>query len=104
MYSKLCEQFYRPWDKGFFKAVSVAPREQQRVTKQAPLVADHSVQRVAGIVHNVQQLLQCHLFDHCHQRIQLARLISLSSLEESLFDTLLPPTHHSIRQSRCYHW
>ena len=42
-------------DKGVLKSVGPNLGKEQPSTEQAPLVADDSVQGVAGIVNNVQQ-------------------------------------------------
>ena len=58
-------------DKGVLKSVSPALGKEQPSTKPAPLSADDGVQRVANIVNNVQQFIQCPPFCHHHQCIQL---------------------------------
>ncbi|KAI3355342.1 hypothetical protein L3Q82_017887 [Scortum barcoo] len=89
-------------DKGVLEPVGPALGKEQSFTEQAPLVADDGVQRVAGIVHNIQQFVQSPRLCHRHQRVQLhvpttepARLISLSSLDVSFLD-MLPPQHTTV--------
>lgn len=41
-------------DKGIFKSICPELGKEQCVTEQAPLFSDDVVQRVTGIVHNVQ--------------------------------------------------
>ena len=55
-------------DKGVLKSVGPALWKEQSPTEQAPLVVDDSVQRVAGIFHNVQQFVQCPCLCHRHKR------------------------------------
>ncbi|KAI3362646.1 hypothetical protein L3Q82_001630 [Scortum barcoo] len=92
-------------DKGVLKPVGPALGKEQSFTEQAPLVADDGVQRVAGIVHNIQQFVQSPRLCHRHQRVQLhvpttepARLISLSSLDVSFLDMLPPPAYYSVKE------
>ncbi|KAI3354991.1 hypothetical protein L3Q82_004783 [Scortum barcoo] len=83
-------------DKGVLKPVGPTLGKEQSFTEQAPLVADDGVQRVAGIVHNIQQFVQSPRLCHRHQRVQLHAdhragtmcLISLSSLDVSFLDML----------------
>ncbi|KAI3363482.1 hypothetical protein L3Q82_012093 [Scortum barcoo] len=89
-------------DKGVLEPVGPALGKEQSFTEQAPLVADDGVQRVAGIVHNIQEFVQSPRLCHRHQRVQLvvpttepARLISLSSLDVSFLD-MLPPQHTTV--------
>ena len=87
-------------DKGVLKSVGPNLGKEQPSTEQAPLVADDGVQGLAGIINNVQQFVQCTPLCHRHQLVQLhadhrARLISLSSLEVSLF-FMLPPPHTTV--------
>ncbi|KAI3361547.1 hypothetical protein L3Q82_013695 [Scortum barcoo] len=58
-------------DKGVLKPVGPTLGKEQSFTEQAPLVADDGVQRVAGIVHNIQQFVQSPQLCHRHQRVQL---------------------------------
>ncbi len=54
-------QFDGMKDKGVFHSVSSALGEEQPFTEQASLVYDDSVQRVTGIIHDVQQFFQSSL-------------------------------------------
>ncbi|KAI3375375.1 hypothetical protein L3Q82_021095 [Scortum barcoo] len=58
-------------DKGVLEPVGPALGKEQSFTEQAPLVADDGVQRVAGIVHNIQQFVQSPRLCHRHHRVQL---------------------------------
>ncbi|KAI3355963.1 hypothetical protein L3Q82_017153 [Scortum barcoo] len=98
-------------DKGVLEPVGPALGKEQSFTEQAPLVADDGVQRVAGIVHNIQQFVQSPRLCHRHQRessfvptTEPARLISLSSLDVSFLDMLpLPPAYHSVKEDTGNH-
>ena len=58
-------------DKVVLKSIGPALWKEQSPTEQAPLVVDDGVQRVAGIVYNVQQFVQSPCLCHRHQRVQL---------------------------------
>ncbi|KAI3371768.1 hypothetical protein L3Q82_024324 [Scortum barcoo] len=69
--SILCLKCDGMMDKGVLEPVGPALGKEQSFTEQAPLVADDGVQRVAGIVHNIQQFVQSPRLCHRHQRVQL---------------------------------
>ncbi|KAI3365730.1 hypothetical protein L3Q82_000695 [Scortum barcoo] len=81
-------------DKGVLEPVGPALGKEQSFTEQAPLIADDGVQRVAGIVHNIQQFVQSPRLCHRHQRYQAGSFAKTSThpnlsrvVGEALFST-----------------
>ncbi|KAI3356662.1 hypothetical protein L3Q82_003303 [Scortum barcoo] len=96
-------------DKGVLEPVGPALGKEQSFTEQAPLVADDGVQRVAGIVHNIQQFVQSPRLCHRHQRVQLCadhRAGPPDQFIQSgcvLLGYAAPPAHHSVKEDTGNH-
>ncbi|KAI3375810.1 hypothetical protein L3Q82_004092 [Scortum barcoo] len=96
-------------DKGVLEPVGPALGKEQSFTEQAPLVADDGVQRVAGIVHNIQEFVQSPRLCHRHQRVQLRadhRAGPPDQFMQSgcvLFGYAAPPAHHSVKEDTGNH-
>ncbi|KAI3367054.1 hypothetical protein L3Q82_009687, partial [Scortum barcoo] len=96
-------------DKGVLKPVGPTLGKEQSFTEQAPLVADDDgVQRVAGIVHNIQQT---RVLDSAyrHQRVQLHadhRAGPPDQFIQSgcvLLGYAAPPAYHSVKEDTGNH-
>ncbi|KAI3352184.1 hypothetical protein L3Q82_020992, partial [Scortum barcoo] len=92
------------YSQGVLEPVGPALGKEQSFTEQAPLVADDGVQRVAGIVHNIQQFVQSPRLCHRHQRVQLRadhRAGPPDQFIQSgcvLFGYAAPPAYHSVKE------
>ena len=73
-------------DKGVFQSFGVSLVEEHPIAERAPLIADNSVPRMADIVQNSQQFVDCSPLCHCHQRVQL-----LADHRAGLPDQLVQP-------------
>ncbi|KAI3352258.1 hypothetical protein L3Q82_005243 [Scortum barcoo] len=109
MRKQFCPKCDGMMDKGVLEPVGPALGKEQSFTEQAPLVADDGVQRVAGIVHNIQQFVQSPRLCHRHQRVQLRadhRAGPPDQFIQSgcvLFGYAAPPAHHSVKEDTGNH-